>query len=123
MNAILQAAIDFYNAGISVVPAKNDGSKAPIGSWKQYQVQRADIAQLEEWFGSGHSGIGVVCGQVSGNLELLELEGRAVAAGMLQQARELAFNSGLQELWDPIAFGYVEVSPSGGMHFLYRSVS
>ena len=120
MNPVFQAALDFYNAGISVVPARDDGSKAPIGSWKQYQVQRADITQLEEWFSSGHKGIGVICGQISGNLEMLELEGRAVAAGMLQQARELAINSGLEELWDLLAFGYVEVTPSGGMHFLYR---
>jgi putative DNA primase/helicase len=41
MNEILQAALDFYDAGVSVIPAKEDGSKAPIGSWKQYQVTMA----------------------------------------------------------------------------------
>lgn len=120
MNQILQAALDFYHAGISVVPAKMDGTKAPIGSWKQYQVARAEIPQLEEWFSGSQTGIGVICGQVSGNLEMLELEGRAVQAGMLAEAKDLAFNSGLAELWELLAFGYVELTPAGGMHFLYR---
>ena len=46
MNNILQAALNFYDAGISVVPARADGSKAPIGSWKQYQNERATREQI-----------------------------------------------------------------------------
>jgi putative DNA primase/helicase len=64
MNEILQAAIDFYDAGISVIPAKDDGTKAPIGNWAKYQVERATLEQLADWFGSGHTGIGIVTGAV-----------------------------------------------------------
>lgn len=120
MNQYLQAAIDFHNAGVSVVPAKNDGSKAPIGSWKQYQVTRPSLEQLADWFGTGHEGIGIITGAVSGNLEMAEAEGRAVASGFLETARELAFNSGLEELWNLLVNGYVERTPSGGIHILYR---
>ena len=120
MNQILQTALDFYDAGCSVVPARDDGSKAPLGSWKQYQVKRADKEQLIAWFGTGHSGLGVVTGQVSGNLELVELEGRAVAEGCLDEIREIAINSGLADLWTIISGGYVERTPSGGIHFLWR---
>ena len=122
MTEILQAALDFYDAGISVVPANNNGSKAPIGSWKQYQVTRAEREQLADWFGSGHPGIGIITGAVSGNLEMLELEGRAIHAGLFDEAKELAINSGLEDLFTILTTGYAEMTPSGGLHFLYRIV-
>jgi hypothetical protein len=120
MNPVLQAALDFYDAGISVVPANNNGSKSPIGSWKQYQVSRAEPEQLGDWFGTGHPGIGIITGAVSGNLEMLELEGRAIHAGLFDEAKEIAINSGLEELWRLLTTGYAEMTPSGGLHFLYR---
>jgi hypothetical protein len=120
MNEILQAALDFYDAGVSVIPAKEDGSKAPITSWKQYQVTMADREQIASWFSGSATGIGVITGAVSGNLEMLEMEGRAVNSGLLDEARELAHNSGLGELWEIISNGYVEFTPSGGLHWLYR---
>ena len=120
MNPVLQAALNFYDAGVSVVPAAVDGSKAPIGSWKKYQSERASREELIQWFGSGHIGIGIITGHISGNLEMLELEGRAVSSGLLEEAKEIAFNSGLSDIWDLITNGYVEATPSGGVHFLYR---
>ena len=120
MNPVLQAALNFYDAGVSVVPAAIDGSKAPILSWKKYQSERASREELIQWFGSGHIGIGIITGHISKNLEMLELEGRAVSSGLLEEAKEIAFNSGLSEIWDLITNGYVEATPSGGVHFLYR---
>ena len=120
MNPTLQAALAFAEAGISVVPAAMDGSKAPIGSWKRYQLAPADHEQLVNWFGGGATGIGIVTGKVSGNLEMVELEGRAVAEGCLDEIREVAINSGLADLWNIISTGYVERTPSGGIHFLWR---
>jgi len=120
MNSILQAALNFYDAGCCVIPARIDGSKAPIGNWKQYQVERPSRDQIVEWFQDGHSGMGVVTGKVSGNLELVEFEGRAVKDGFLDEAREIAVNSGLSNLWNIITSGYVEMTPSGGIHILYR---
>jgi AAA domain/Bifunctional DNA primase/polymerase, N-terminal len=120
MSEILQAALDFYDAGVSVVPASMNGTKAPITSWKQYQVTRADRQQLQAWFSGNATGIGIITGAVSGNLEMLELEGRAVNGGLLDEAKEIAFNSGLGELWEVISNGYVEFTPSGGLHWLYR---
>jgi hypothetical protein len=120
VSEILQAALDFYDAGVSVVPASMNGTKAPITSWKQYQVTRADREQLQAWFSGNATGIGIITGAVSGNLEMLELEGRAVNGGLLDEAKEIAFNSGLGQLWDILSNGYVEFTPSGGLHWLYR---
>ena len=90
MNPVLQAALAFADAGISVVPAAMDGSKAPIGSWKKYQLASADHDQLVNWFNGEATGIGIVTGKVSGNLEMVELEGRAVSEGCLDEIREVA---------------------------------
>jgi hypothetical protein len=120
VNNILQAALDLHDAGCSVVPARTDGSKAPIGSWKQYQVTRPTRDEVIEWFKDGHEGIGIITGSVSGNLEMLEAEGCAVHDGLFEQAKDLAINSGLEEIWNVLVSGYVEMTPSGGLHFLYR---
>ena len=120
MNPIHAAAIAFAEAGVSVVPAAMDGSKAPLGAWKKYQLTHADREQLDAWFSGSATGLGIITGKVSGNLEMVELEGRAVAEGCLDEIREIAINSGLADLWTIISGGYVERTPSGGIHFLWR---
>ncbi|MEU0691942.1 phage/plasmid primase, P4 family [Streptomyces uncialis] len=116
----LAAALALHAAGCSVVPVRTDGSKRPQGAWQQYQTERADGQQLGSWFAAGHPGIGVVCGSVSGGLEMLELEGRAVDEGVLDQLVEILLASGLDGLWQRIASGWLERSPSGGLHLHYR---
>jgi hypothetical protein len=117
---VLKTALEFANAGISVVPVATDGSKRPgLDSWKQYQERIPTSEELLTWF-SNAEGVGVICGKVSGNLEMLELEGRAVAAKMHVELKELAEQSGLGEVWQRINKGYVEITPSGGIHWLYR---
>ena len=121
MNPVLQAALNFHDAGVSVVPTRADGSKAPIGHWKEFQTIAPTRQQIVDWFSNSQvQGLGVITGAVSGNLEMVEFEGRAIAADMHHQARDLAENSGLGELWEILVNGYVEVTPSGGLHFLYR---
>jgi putative DNA primase/helicase len=117
---MLTAAIALHAAGCSVVSVRADGSKHPRGAWKHYQTKRATEDQLRTWFESGHPGIGIVTGAVSDNLEMLELEGRAVDEGVLNQLTEILVASGLGELWQRIATGWLERSPSGGLHFHYR---
>jgi hypothetical protein len=117
---ILLTALEFANQGISVVPVATDGTKRPgIASWKQYQETRPTTTELMTWFADAQ-GVGVICGKVSGNLEMLELEGRAVADKMHLDLKEMAGNAGLGEVWDRINNGYVEMTPSGGIHWLYR---
>jgi len=117
---ILLTALEFANQGICVVPVATDGTKRPgIASWKQYQETRPTTAELMTWFADAQ-GVGVICGKVSGNLEMLELEGRAVADKMHLELKEMAGNAGLGEIWERINNGYVEITPSGGLHWLYR---
>ncbi|GAA2516797.1 bifunctional DNA primase/polymerase [Winogradskya humida] len=117
------AALAWADAGYAVLPAKIDGSKAPdVASWRAYQTELPTRDQVDAWYRGGRPGLGLLCGAISGGLELLELEGRAVDEGALKQLQELIDESGLSELWLRIAGpdGYAERSPSGGLHFLYR---
>ena len=113
------AVLAAHAAGMCVVPPREDGSKAPIGSWKCYTRIRPTRAEIEAWYGP-HQGIGLVCGAVSGGLEMLEFEGRAVAAGRSRAFLELASDTGLADLVERIRAGYQERTPSGGIHLLYR---
>lgn len=122
MNDIYLAALQLAKEGISTVPVSVDGSKKPAPfTWRKYQDARPTTQELIDWFGKGtQQGVGAICGAVSGNLEMLELEGRAVAAQIHIQAKEMAENSGLGDIWQKIQDGYCEVTPSGGIHWLYR---
>jgi hypothetical protein len=103
-------------AGLSVLPVKADGTKAPAGDWKRFQLQRADLEQVLGWVEAGY-GLGVVCGAISGRLEMTEIEGRG---GLLERLIELVREAGLDDLWERLLNGWVVISPSGGLHFYYR---
>jgi putative DNA primase/helicase len=119
MNEYLHAAQQWLAAGCNVIPVRTDSDnpKAPaLASWKEYITRLSTTDELQTWFGSGHSGMGIVCGAISGNLEMLEFEGRAVNLIESFTVRLNGQSTGLvQRLWS-----YVEQSPSGGIHFFYR---
>ena len=55
------------------LPAALDGSKRPAVAWEQYQHRLPTDAELVEWFGDGtRTGLGIVAGGISGNLEMTE---------------------------------------------------
>jgi hypothetical protein len=92
-----------------------------LPTWKEFQDRQPTQDELLGWFNNETiQGLGVITGRISGNLEMLELEGRAVADKMHLQIAEIATSSGLADVWEKINAGYVEMTPSGGLHWLYR---
>lgn len=117
---MLAAALAAWDAGLCVVRARADGTKRPDGDWKRWQAERPSREQVAEWFRDGHPAMGAICGAVSGDLEMLELEGRFVAEiGTADFARRMR-EAGLEFLLRRLTDGYLVVSPSGGRHFPYR---
>lgn len=116
----LTAARAWDQAGASVVPAAANGTKAPAGAWKAAQTERAGAEQLHAWFADGHPGLGIILGAVSGHLEMLEFEGRAIDEDVHEAFGEIVEASGLGDIWDAIKRGYCERTPSGGYHLIYR---
>lgn len=116
----LIAARSALAAGLCPIPPMEDGSKKPVGFWKEYQQRRPTTAELDRFYANGPTGVGLVCGEVSGGLELLEFEGRAVEAGVFEEYCQAAEAIGLDDLLGRIAEGFSERSPTGGFHLLYR---
>ncbi len=56
------------------MPIRCDGSKEPRGLWKQYQTEKYPWHILRKWIGGNGHGIGIICGQISGGLEVLDFD-------------------------------------------------
>ncbi len=114
--SVSEAAHAFLAAGFSVLPVKQDGTKAPaVQKWKKLQTASAKAEQIEGWFSDGRrTGLGLVTGY--GSLECLEFE----SADAWEAYRKAATAVGLAPLLERVADGYSERSPGGGVHLLYR---
>lgn len=118
-HTVLDAALDLLAHGYSVVPIRPDGSKAPaLAGWRRHMAERATVDDVHAWFARDAYDLGVVQGAVSGDAELTELEGRAAAHVPALEAA--AHRAGHGELWSRLLSGWVEESPSGGLHVHYR---
>lgn len=109
----------WQSAGVSCVPilAKNK----PAVRWRTYQTRIPDLGEVNEWWGNGHPyGIAIICGAVSGGLEMTEIEGRALSSDSLTDIANAADALGCGAAWDMISAGYTQASPSGGLHIVYR---
>jgi hypothetical protein len=110
------AALEAHEAGLCVVPLREDGSRRPDGKWEPCQTRRPSAAPVENWHCDGRTDLGFVCVAGSGGLEMLEFEGRAVAEGIDDRDRELAQAAGLGDVLSGIQAGSVERTPSGCFH-------
>lgn len=118
---LLEQAIRWQAAGIVALPVRADGSKAPgLATWKEYQQRQPAIDEYVQWFGHGAQGIGVLTGAISGHLEMVELEGRAILGGALARLKQHAADHDALGLLDRVIDGYCEQTPSMGIHLLYR---
>ncbi|QOR47517.1 bifunctional DNA primase/polymerase [Trueperella pecoris] len=98
-----------------ILPADpQHGDKRPALSWKRLQTDRLTTSEVDQWFEDGRYGIGVIMGEISNDLMMIELEGRATH--LLGELTQTATQSGLSGLWARM-FGWCETTPSGGYHW------
>lgn len=117
-HAVLYAAVpEAVAAGLCVVPPRSDGSKRPLVDWLELQDRRPDLERLRAWYRDPTvTGIGVVCGPVSGDLEMFEAED----LDSLARFRAAMLAAGEGPLLARLDAGYLEQSPGGGVHWLYK---
>lgn len=112
-------ALELQQHSIQPLPVRADGTKRPaISGWPDAAPTSED---LHHWFDphSGlHRALGVLTGRRSGNIELLEIEGEY--AHHAAELASTAADSGLGELWARISTGWLQRSPTGGLHWIYR---
>jgi len=70
MQNLFQAYLD---AGFSVIPIRHDGTKAPAVPWKAFAKDRVEPAEAAGW-AKRYRGVGLVCGAVSGNVEVVDVD-------------------------------------------------
>lgn len=121
---LAEVAQIWNSVGVSTIPVRTDGTKRPSVAWGQYQVTLPTPGELSEWWPNGHStlGLALICGNISGNLEMCELEAAAAGGENLDAIRNELSLIGFEYLWNRLTDGstYMEWTPSGGIHFLYR---
>ncbi len=119
--SLLSEAIRWYQAGYMPLPVKPDGSKAPaVTTWTDYQRERPELSEIVRLFQIDSDGIGLLCGEASGHLEMLELESAAADKDYIAKLQDLFAEHDATELLFELMGGYVEQTPSGGVHFYYR---
>jgi hypothetical protein len=70
----LETALGYAEAGLCVLSVQLDGSKEPNPKvWKAYQTRKPTARELARWFTRGE-GFGLVCGAISGNLEVIDFD-------------------------------------------------
>jgi hypothetical protein len=73
---ILTAALAYATLGLSVIPL--DGKRPALTTWTQYQQEAASPETIKAWNSAGLlKNTGIVCGRVSGDLVVLDLDGAA----------------------------------------------
>lgn len=119
---VRDAAFRWHAAGYCVLPVKADGTKRPdLRGWTQYQTEQPTAEQISGWYdGTGRTGLGVVCGAISGGMEMFELEGRTVDDGARERLIPALTAAGVIDVWRRLSNGYAEWTPTGGLHLLYR---
>lgn len=108
------AALEAFAAGLCVLPPREDGTKAPVGVWAVRQKVLSTLAELDRWYGH-RTGLGIVTGSVSGGVTCLEFDDRAAYDSFKSSSPpEVA------AIVERLEAGYLESTPGGGVHWLYR---
>lgn len=113
-----EAADIWYAAGCTPIAINADGSKSPVGRWRDLIPGGPSAANLPFPIDRG---LGIICGSPSNNLEMLEFEGLAIRENnAYEEIRKAAYAIGIGGVFDAVADGYREASPKGGLHLFYR---
>ena len=134
--SLLAKALAARKARLCVLPPREDGSKAPTAAamvddrgkpilgtdgrqrygWEHWQHRMSTEDEVRNWYSNGRTGIGYVCGAVSGNLELFEFDCFLTYERFKATAEAL----GRGDLVERVSAGYETKTPGGGIHWLYR---
>lgn len=107
-------AASYLAAGLCVLPARYPAKRPAVGGWKAYQSRPPTADEVSAWFANAQDACCLVCGAVSGHLELIDFD----CAGEAFAAWSAAVTSAAPGLLDRLV---VETSPSGGWHVVYRA--
>jgi phage/plasmid-associated DNA primase len=101
--------------GFCVIPIKTDGSKKPVGTFKQYQTVKPTEDEMRRWWNNSNPcGLAILHGSISGFSEMLEAE----SLEDLEEFKQRLDSHGLSYIFEKLTLQVA--SPGGGIHFIYR---
>ena len=112
---MINQAKKYVSFGLSVIPCKSDKRPA-LNSWSKYQKQIITENEIDNNFNQ-NSLIAVVCGKVSGNLEILDFDNHQNDAK--NRMIEYFANEEVKAIYEKYKLP-IEKSAGGGYHVFYR---
>src|SRR3954469_17682834 len=105
----------FNQAGLCLLPVREDGSKAPdVSTWTRFQTTRPTVALMKEWNFAHRSGVGMVAGAVSGSRECWDFD----TADVFEAFVSAADACGLGTVVHRVRAGYEDRTPGGGRRWI-----
>jgi len=100
---------------ISAIPVNSD--KTPMVSWKTYQERLQTVSECEKWRTMQKGGIAVVCGKISNNLEIIDIDNKMNNATAIFEDICKQIKHNRPKLFDKLV---IEQSKNKGYHIIYR---
>ena len=105
-----EIAEEYRSCGLSVLPAVREKKCPAVGKWKTWQERLPTDVEVRAWFANRHDAICLVCGKVSGNLEVLDFDNHGELFSAWKDSIPVELAAKL----------VIEETPSGGFHAAYR---
>lgn len=116
MESVLAWARRYVAAGLSVIPIRRGGSKAPAyAGWREFSDRLPTDAELAKWFEGEKYGIGIPGGKAGGNLAVIDFEMKDGLDGWAKWSAVLP-----PALAASLAACPVVLTPGGGRHLYAR---
>lgn len=114
---LIDKAKEYLKAGLSVIPTKEDKLPA-LATWKPYQATRLKEEEVDKLFtGANVKGLGIICGAISGGLEVIDVDTKHDTTGSLWDDLRTLIEDNLPELYNRLVIAQTK---SGGYHLYYR---
>jgi hypothetical protein len=115
-NNLLDKAREYLSLGYSIIPTLL--SKSPTIPWKKYQGEKITLEALEKVFkGTSVEGIGIICGQISGGLEVIDVDVKNDPLGNIWNDYKKLLEDNIPELFQSLV---IATTQNKGYHILYK---
>jgi len=115
--SLTDKAKEYLGYNLSVIPTKEDKRPA-LPSWGPYQSERMNTDQVGGFFsGVNIKGLGIICGAVSGNLEVIDVDTKHDTTGSLWIELKTLIEDNLPDVYNSLVIAQTK---SGGYHIYYR---
>ncbi len=117
-NEIKEKAKEYLKLQLSVIPTEE---KKPALDWKIYQSERIKEEEVDVLFSrSNVKGVGIVCGAINGNLEVIDVDTKHDKTSTLWDNFRGLIEDNLPEIYKSLVIAQTR---SGGYHIYYRCSS